>query len=267
MAESSEPEDAVRILQELGLKEYEAKCFVALSRLPKGTAKEISTISDVPRTRVYDATRVLESKGLIEVQHSNPQLFRAVSIESAVETLETEYESRVAELEHVLQSIDCVETNETDSEQQEVWALSGKPAIATRIIDLVDAATSEVTILIESEAALENEILESLSQAAERGVAVQVRTVSEEVRDGVAADTSGVDVSVTDYGWLLESTLIADEATLTKVLSVDGETILVSSIHPVDGDSTEFATLGSGLKNGLVVLVRRLLAAEPSADP
>ncbi|MFB6177506.1 MAG: helix-turn-helix domain-containing protein, partial [Halobaculum sp.] len=54
---------AVELLQQLGLKEYEAKCFVGLSRLSTGTAKQLSEITEVPRTRVYDAIRVLEAQG------------------------------------------------------------------------------------------------------------------------------------------------------------------------------------------------------------
>jgi sugar-specific transcriptional regulator TrmB len=94
------------LLQQLGLKEYEAKSFVALVRLPRETAKEISEISEVPRTRVYDAVRVLESKGLVEVQHSSPQRFRAVSIDEAIETLHREYEDRTESLRESLRDID-----------------------------------------------------------------------------------------------------------------------------------------------------------------
>ena len=60
-------QEAVEVLQQLGLKEYEAQCFVGLSRLSTGTAKQLSEITDVPRTRVYDAVRVLEAKGLVVV--------------------------------------------------------------------------------------------------------------------------------------------------------------------------------------------------------
>jgi sugar-specific transcriptional regulator TrmB len=63
---------AVELLQQLGLKEYEARCFVGLTRVPSGTAKQLGEITDVPRTRVYDAVRVLEAQGLVEVQHSSP---------------------------------------------------------------------------------------------------------------------------------------------------------------------------------------------------
>lgn len=65
--------EAVTLLEELGLKQYEARCFTALTQLSDATAKGISEISEVPRTRVYDAIRVLETQGLVEVQHSSPQ--------------------------------------------------------------------------------------------------------------------------------------------------------------------------------------------------
>lgn len=48
--------DAIEALTELGLTEYEARCFVALSQLTQGTAKEISRVADVPQSRVYDVT-------------------------------------------------------------------------------------------------------------------------------------------------------------------------------------------------------------------
>ena len=52
MSGDSNKARAVGLLQELGLKEYEAKSFVALTRRESGTAREISDTSEVPRTRV-----------------------------------------------------------------------------------------------------------------------------------------------------------------------------------------------------------------------
>ena len=110
MATQTNHEQAVDLLEELGLKKYEAKAFVALTRHPRGrTAKEISDTSEVPRTRVYDAVRMLETKGLTEIQHSNPQRFRAVSIDEAIETLRREYDERVESLRQSLEGFDPVE--------------------------------------------------------------------------------------------------------------------------------------------------------------
>lgn len=40
-------------MTELGLTEYESRCFVSLARVSKGTAKDVSELSEVPRPRVY----------------------------------------------------------------------------------------------------------------------------------------------------------------------------------------------------------------------
>ncbi|WP_251342889.1 TrmB family transcriptional regulator [Haloplanus halophilus] len=104
--------DAIELLQQLGLQEYEARCFVALSRRPRGTAKEISETSEVPRTRVYDAVGVLESRGLVETQHSSPKQFRAIPIDEAVQTLRAAYETRIGRLRQALSNLDPVESGE-----------------------------------------------------------------------------------------------------------------------------------------------------------
>jgi sugar-specific transcriptional regulator TrmB len=99
-------EEAIKILQQLGLKEYEARCFVGLTRLETGTAKTLSELTEVPRTRIYDAIRVLEAQGLVEIQHSSPQQFRAVSLEEATETLHDQYENRIERLQDALDTLD-----------------------------------------------------------------------------------------------------------------------------------------------------------------
>src|SRR6056297_1889828 len=110
-------EEATEVLQQLGLKEYEARCFVGLSLISSGTAKQLSEITDVPRTRVYDAVRVLEAQGLVEVQHSSPQKFRAVSLDEATETLRDQYEARVDRLTSALERTEQVDSTAEDPVQ------------------------------------------------------------------------------------------------------------------------------------------------------
>lgn len=52
MADVTEGNESIELLQQLGLKEYEARAFVALTRVEAGTAKDIAELSEVPRTRV-----------------------------------------------------------------------------------------------------------------------------------------------------------------------------------------------------------------------
>lgn len=41
-------DEAIEVLQQIGLKEYEARCFVGLSRVHQGTAKQLSEMTEVP---------------------------------------------------------------------------------------------------------------------------------------------------------------------------------------------------------------------------
>lgn len=254
----------MEILQELGLKEYEAKCFVTLSRMPHATAKEISETTDVPRTRVYDAIRVLEAKGLVEVQHSNPQQFRAVPLEESLQTLEDLHESRMNTLRETLRGMEPVEV-EDDTPVQEVWALSESRAIENRTERLIEDATDEIVIVVGEDTLLTAEFVETLQRAADR-VTVLIGALTEPAREQIQELVPNAEVFVTGLEWLHgEST--NDETSIGRLLLVDREAILVSSWKP--GTGTEHAIYGTGFGNGLVVISRRLMATGlfPGKDP
>jgi sugar-specific transcriptional regulator TrmB len=255
-------ERAVELLQQLGLKEYEAKSFVALARLPQGTAKDISETTEVPRTRVYDAIRVLESKGLVEIQHSSPQQFRAVSIDEAVETLRNEYEERADSLRQTLEGLEPATTVEETEVAHEVWALSSEAGIASRTEQVIGDADEEIVLVIGHESAFTETVAESLEEARERGVDVVIGTVSEALGQEVRDSLPETEVFVSGLEWLSQSTLAGDDTEISQLLLIDRETILVSTFHEItdDGQEDAQAVFGHGFDNGLVAIVRRILA-------
>lgn len=273
MDDITEKETAVELLQQLGLKEYEAKCFVALTRLPRGTAKEISEVSEVPRTRIYDATRVLESKGLVEIQHSNPQQFRAVPITEAVETLRKEYEKRSEALRDTLEQLDTTTRESDDEEVHEVWSLTGATAIGHRTVQLFDEAESELVLVAGHEDVFSPEVVERIRAAQDRDVTVLVGTVSEELETYVGTKLPEAEVFVSGLEWL-SSKSTDDETAINRIVLVDRSTILVSTRgrREDDASGTEHAVFGRGFDNGLVAITRRLMATglptaeDPGAD-
>lgn len=247
---------SVDLLQQLGLKEYEARCLVALTRLPRGTAKEISEVSQVPRTRVYDAIRVLESKGLVEVQHTSPQQFRAVSVAEAAETLHAEYADRTDALRDALGGVEPVSADD-DGTSQEVWSLSGDDAVAARCIGMIADAAEEVVLVLADVGLLDDDLADALEAASERGVNVVVGTATQAARGSVAARLPGAVTFVSGLGWLDDS----DEAVdVGRLLLADRAAIIASAIHADGAERAEHAVYGTGITNGLVVVVRRLLA-------
>lgn len=248
-------DDAIDVLQQLGLREYEARCFVGLSRLQSGTAKQIGEVTDVPRTRVYDATRVLAAQGLIEVQHSSPQQFRAVSLEEATTILRNQYEDRVDRLTDSLQAVEQVESD-TEEPIQEVWALTGTGVIATRTQRLLNDVDEEIVFVVGDDELLTDELTRSL-QAVPDEVNLSVGAVSATLRDEIRRRVPGATAYVSGLGWL-QGDETTTGASVGRLLLVDRSTVLVSSVAPDSGE--EHAIYGGGFGNGLVVIARRLMA-------
>ncbi|MXR53010.1 TrmB family transcriptional regulator [Halovenus sp. WSH3] len=259
------------MLQQLGLKEYEAKSFVALSRLPQGTAKEISEISEVPRTRVYDSIRVLETKGLVESHQSSPQQFRAVSVDEVTNTLKTQYVNRTEKLRNTLNGLEpAAEDTETEL-THEVWSMSGATAIANRSKDLITEAEEELVIVLGQDSGIDDQLIDVLEAAQRRGVSVVIGTVDEPLRDEIERMVPNADVFVSGLSWLRGAPEMGDDTQITRLLLVDRSTILVSSVHQGSGTDhpDEQAVFGRGFDNGLVAIVRRLMATGllPEDDP
>jgi len=263
MTEEQARAETVGLLQDLGLKEYEARCFLALTQASTATAKEISDHSEVPRTRVYDAIRVLEAEGLVEVQHSSPQQFRAVSVDEATATLRRKYDDRLDTLESYLDSLEREgEADELD-QVQEVWSLAGQDGITSRTLDIVEAAEDEILLLAVDEEILSEDLLAALTDAIGRGVNVIVGGISGAIVESIQTELPEAEVFETELDWLVGSNGdVEDEVAIGRLLLVDRETLLVSSFYPDEGTEqhTEQAVFATGLGNGVVVLIRRLIA-------
>ncbi|WP_171006658.1 TrmB family transcriptional regulator [Halalkalirubrum salinum] len=258
----SNQNQAIELLQQLGLKEYEAKSFVALARRQYGTAKDISETSEVPRTRVYDAVRVLETKGLVETQHSNPQVFRAVSIDEAVNTLQSEYVERTESLRGALSGLEPSDDEHTTEATHEVWVLSGDQGITSRTQQLIEGATDELILVVGHESIFTNRLAKQLDAAHERDVDVIVGTIDDVLRDEIQDALPDINVFVSGLNWLDRSPLPGDDTEISRLLLADREAILVSSFTKANGDSREHeqGVFGRGFHNGLVAITRRLMA-------
>jgi sugar-specific transcriptional regulator TrmB len=258
-------DEAVEVLQQLGLKEYEAQCFVGLSRLSTGTAKELSEITDVPRTRVYDAVRLLEAQGLVEVQHSSPQRFRAVPLAEATETLRDQYEARVDRLANALEGAEPVEPADEDP-IQEVWSMSGTDAIAHRSNQLISDASEEVVLVLGDGSLLTEELVDSLNELGP-GVDLLIGAITESLEARIHDAVPNATTFLSGLEWLRNGDDPDDTLAIGRLLLVDRSTILVSTIVP--NTHEEQAVFGGGFRNGLVVISRRLLSQGllPKRDP
>lgn len=238
--------DPIAALEQLGLPNYEARVFVALQKLGIGSAKDVSTIADVPRSQVYGAAESLERRGLIEIQHSTPKTYRPVPIEEARNRLRERFERNQDLAFDYLRRVE----NERESsvgEQEGVWRLSGQAAVEGRTVKLIDEAESRIVYGANEPTPMSETVADHLRERSSAGVSVTL--LADDAANG--EDLEGITVvppKITE----------GDQA--GRLLVVDDDTILLSVV--VEDEETAIWSTRSGFARVLVPLVEDAVAPE-----
>ena len=242
---------AVEQLERFGLSTYAARTFVALSSLGTGTARDVSQVSAVPRTRVYDAIDELHDRGLVDIQNSTPRQFWGISAETATRTFEHELAHRT---EILRTALDELEPAERRSEQRGVWTVEGQTPVATRVREFFDSAEEDI-VYMTVEDLLTEELIDGLAEAADRGVSIQLAGISPDVQDRIQDTIPGAT--------MFESLWMWSDTPAGRLMMVDGKKTLVSALvngadaTPSDPRS-ETAIWGEGDSNSLVVVLKAI---------
>jgi len=241
---------AIEQLERFGLSAYAARTFVALAGLGTGTARDVSQVSDVPRTRVYDAIDELHDRGLVDVQQSSPKRFWAISAETASRIFEREVEHRASVLRTALSELEPVERR---AEQRGVWTVDGQRAVTERVLKFFASADDEI-VYMTVEDLLTDDLVDGLSDAADRGVSIELAGVSADVQERIQDDVPGAT--------MFESLWIWSDTAAGRLMMVDGQKTLVSAlVNGTDGPSeprSETAIWGEGETNSLVVVLKAI---------
>ncbi len=247
-------EEAVTALEELGLTEYEARCFVALVRVSTGTAKEVSQVADVPRSRVYDTIERLDRKGLVSVQQTEPRQYKAVPVETACRRIREDYDSRINAAENALGQLE-----EPDSRDDEgMWAITRKEHVTERVVRFLEEAEETIHYLVPATEVAEREVLDALGAAADRGVRVSVEVPTEDDREEFEAAAPNADVAVAGD---LRTTNTVHQEWPAQLLLVDQESIVAAGVKDSDLPDVvnEMAVWTYGRDHGFAVWIRELL--------
>ncbi|MFC7203017.1 TrmB family transcriptional regulator [Haloferax namakaokahaiae] len=245
---------AIDLLTELSLSDYEARTLVGLLRLGRGSAREVSDVVEVPRSRVYDAVESLHEMGLVDIRYGTPKEFIPVSRETTIRKFEVKYEDLTEELSTTLERLLPTELR---TEQIGVWTVTGSDNVSRRIVEFVNDAQEEV-VLMSKEALLTEEIVDALSRAEERGIDIYLAGINGEIQD---IDAVLPDSTVIEALWSWSGSHIS------RLLLVNDEVTLVSvdRTRP-DQKPVEVAIWGRGTKNNLVVVLRTIFAVQFGED-
>ncbi len=134
---------AVEYLSRLGLREYEARIYVALVGLGEANVRSIHEASGVPRPRVYDVLEELEKRGFIEVRQGSPLMYSAVRPDIVISFLKKDLDTAAAEGKKALETI-SVHARQNYSP---IWYVHSDWTIRRNIERLVGEVARELIIL------------------------------------------------------------------------------------------------------------------------
>ncbi|WP_227355100.1 TrmB family transcriptional regulator [Haladaptatus salinisoli] len=247
--------EAVSALENLGLTEYEAKCFAALTRVTKATAKDVSQLSEVPRSRVYDTVERLHQRGLVDVQESDPREYRAVPKDEAFDVLRRNYRTNIEAADTALDAVESAEIREDEG----VWAVADAEHVTNRVMALLDDAEVSVAFIVADETVLRDRVLDRLAAATDRGVAVTVEVPSESVKERIEEAVPNAHVAVTEK---LERTTRVEKKWPGQLALVDHHSVLASGVEESDLPEVteETGVWTRGHDHGFATWIRELLA-------
>lgn len=150
-------------LTNLGFSQYEASCYMALVSNHPVNGSQLSKVSGIARSRIYDVLRNLIAKGyVIEVQAGQ---YAPLPSDELIRRLKREFES----------NIDAVEKAIAKASQKEdfeyVWTLTGYDNVMAKARDMISAADEEIYARLFPEA--DKRLAGDLEAAEKRGVSIR----------------------------------------------------------------------------------------------
>jgi sugar-specific transcriptional regulator TrmB len=227
-----------RLRKIFDLNLYEVKVWTALLSRRQSTAGELSSISDVPRSRTYDILESLEKKGFIVMKLGKPIKFVALKPEEVVErvkkNLVVEAKEKSVRLEKLKGDEVLGELNSLFSEGVKFveptdmsGALRGRQNLYNHLDMLVREAENTITIVSTADGLNRKMevLMPSLEKAKKRGVKIRIAAPINQSNIKVAKELAKV-AEIRDAGNLKARFIVVDSEEILFMLLND------DTVHP-----------------------------------
>jgi len=190
-------ERTLRALRNLGLSSYEARVYVCLVQHGALTASEVSSLSRVPFSRVYDVLASLEQGGWITIEQGRPRRYIPKSPRETAKAAVLAAQEQLAEWEQmVIEDLQPLFDEKTKISAPEVHILHGSSNVQAKLN--VALGQAERTVLLSwGEVSQEdiNFISPTLVHLRDRGVDIKIlvseRTLTPKVHRLISAVGEG----------------------------------------------------------------------------
>ena len=155
--------DTYAKLNQLGFSQYEISCYLALVAQHPSNGSQLSKLSGISRSRIYDVLRNMTKKGFVMEVESG--LYVPLPPDELIKRLSNRFESNLSILKKQLTEA----YQETTYEY--IWVIRGYDDVMKKASDMIHSARKELYVRLFPKA---GRILErDLQEAATRGVGVR----------------------------------------------------------------------------------------------
>jgi len=207
-------QQAVDALEKLGFSTYEARVYIGLLKSNPVNGYQLSKLSGVPRSRIYETLDRLTARGYAVALQSDPMEFKPLAPNELLAQLQEQFDGALSILDKELSQI------ETNQENESTWNLRGRDSILQRARTMIARSQESVYVVGWGET-LEN-LKPALEEACQRGVRAVIISCGD-------FDFSGGRL----YRHAFEAELVS-QCDTTINLVVDGMEVLIGSTQPAD---------------------------------
>lgn len=127
-------------LRELGFSRYEIACYLALVGQHPANGSQISKISGVARSKVYDVLRNMAARGLVgEVGNG---MYVPLPPEELIKRLQHQFEANVALLRQQ------ISRSASTADHEHLWVIRGYDQIVSKAKGMIGSASKEIYVRV-----------------------------------------------------------------------------------------------------------------------
>lgn len=175
--------DIILQLTNFGLSKTDAEVYLAILRMGKVTAREISKSLEIHRGVVYQAITNLRNQGMVNTTFSSPSKLKALPPDEALRNLvakkKDEYVMSQKLSVKILDDLEQVSNPISPTNDSLLSVIQGKHNIFSKIGGIFDTASDTVYVVLPIEEVLKlyyTSIPEKIAKCEERGITINLLT-------------------------------------------------------------------------------------------
>ncbi|MEE4253155.1 MAG: helix-turn-helix domain-containing protein [Desulfuromusa sp.] len=150
-------------MTEFGFSQYETSCYMALVAQHPSNGSQLSKLSGIARSRIYDVLNTLSRKGLVfEIEQGS---YVPLPPQELKKRLKSEFDSSLKGFEQELEAVTTV------TEYEYIMTLKGHDKVMQKAIEIIDNAETELYIRLFPPCG--RKLASYIDKAAARGVGIR----------------------------------------------------------------------------------------------